>query len=83
MNLATPMGGRLAVVHDRVARNDDSITSAPSTPTEIDIVTEKRQGRVEAIERIPDVSSNQHAGTAHGQNITSSIMLTLIQLAPL
>jgi len=74
------MSGCLAVVDDRVTCDDDAIAGTSCTPAEVDVVTEEGQCRVKSVEYIPHVPTNEHASTAHGKDITSAVMLTLIEL---
>ena len=58
---STPMGGGLAMVDDRVRGDHDALAHAMGAPAEVEVVAEERQGRVEALEGLPDVAPDQHA----------------------
>ena len=69
------------MVQLRIRRDHHSRAHALSTPAQVEIVTEERELRIKSAERVPHISTHEHAGRAHGQDIADSVVLALIVFA--
>ena len=77
------MGCGLAVVDDRVGRDEHSGSCPLSPPAEVEIIPEELELGVEAAEEVPDLPSDEHAGRTDGEHIADTVVLPLIVLAAL
>jgi hypothetical protein len=79
----TSMRGCFAMMQLGGCRDHDPRTHALRTPTQIQIVAEKRQLWIEAAEGIPHVAPHEHSRRTHGQDISHTVVLALIMFARL
>ena len=75
------IGRRLTMECDCLWDGDHAVASGANTPTEIDIITEEREVRIESAELFKDIASDQHRRSTHCEDITLIIMLALVLLA--
>ena len=71
------------MVQDGVSDDDDPLAGAMHAPAEVQVIAKQRQLRIEAVEPLPHITPDQHAGRAHRQHVTDAIVLALIVLPTL
>ena len=62
---ARSVGRGLAMMHDRVGRDEHPRPGTLCAPAEVEIITEELQLGVESAEEVPDLPSDEHACRAH------------------
>ena len=78
---AAAMRGGLAVVDDRIGRDEHALAHAVCTPAEVEVIAEQRQCGVEPVEGVPHVAADEHARRADREDIARAVVLALVVLA--
>jgi hypothetical protein len=71
------------VIDDGIRCHADLEAGAAGAPTEVDVVAEHRQSRVETLQGLPDIAPDQHAGRADREHVARLVVLPLVELAVL
>ncbi len=74
-------GAGLDVVDDGAGDHPDPVASRLHPPAEVGVLPEQPHARVEPTDLVPHIAAGQHAGAAHGEDVTVPVVLALIGLA--
>ncbi len=76
-------GCGLGVEHDSRRREDHPAAALGHSPTEVEVIAKQRELAVEPPEELPGPTSYEHAGAAHGEDVTLPVVLALVVLTDL
>lgn len=76
-------GRGLGVPDDRLGGDQHLEPGVVGTPAEVEVVAEQRDRPVEALELVPHVAADEHAGRADGEHRAYLVVLALVVLAAL
>lgn len=67
----------------RIGDDESSVPCARGPPSEVDVVSEEGEARVEPAELVEDVATDEHPRGVHRESVMRPVMLSLVVLAAL